>query len=195
MLEAPPFDELLRRVRSGDQEAATLLVRHYEPAIRRVVRLRLAGIPLAALLDSVDICQSVLASFFVRVGLGQYHLETPEQLVSLLATMARSKLAAHVRHQQAQRRDRRRNTPASGREEHLPAVSPTPSQQIAARDLLDEVQRRLSPEELRLVEMRSQGQEWEAVAAQLGGSAEALRKRLARAIDRVARELGLEDEL
>jgi hypothetical protein len=32
---------LLDRVRAGDQEAATELVRRYEPALRRVVRLRL----------------------------------------------------------------------------------------------------------------------------------------------------------
>ena len=33
----------------------------------------------------MDICQSVMASFFVRAALGQYQLNTPEQLLNLLA--------------------------------------------------------------------------------------------------------------
>ena len=194
MEQPPPFDELLRRVRAGNQEAAATLVRHYEPAIRRVVRLRLANAPLAALLDSTDICQSVLASFFVRMNLGQYTFESPEQLIRLLATMARSKLAAQFRRQQAQRRDRRRLQPVED-EGQLPAKTPTPSQQIEAKDLLSEVHRRLSPEERRIAELRQQGHDWAALADQVGGSPDGVRMRLTRALDRVTRELGLEGEL
>src|SRR5262245_29454715 len=100
------FLELMHRVRTGDQDAATELVRRYEPTIRRIVRFRLGGASLAVF-DSMDICQSVLSSFFVRVASGQYTLETPEQLIKLLATLARSKLAFQLRKQHAQRRDPR----------------------------------------------------------------------------------------
>ncbi|MGD9635312.1 MAG: RNA polymerase sigma factor [Pirellulales bacterium] len=188
------FGELLAQVRKGDQDAAAELVRIYEPTIRRVVRLRLANAPLTAVLDSTDICQSVLASFFVRVNLGQYSLDTPEQLVKLLATMARSKLAAQVRREQAQRRDRRRTVAAADDQQLVGSVA-TPSRQVAARDLLDHVRRRLSPDERALAELRHEGRDWAAVADQLGGSPDALRMKLTRAIDRVARELGVEDEL
>src|SRR5580704_2314877 len=102
------FQVLLRRVRAGDAQAATELVRRYEPAIRRAARVRLVDTRLNRLLDSTDICQSVLASFFVRVGLGQYELETPEQLLKLLATMTRNKLANQVKGHRAVRRDFRR---------------------------------------------------------------------------------------
>src|SRR5262245_43137591 len=101
-MEAASFNELLQHARAGNQQAAALLVRRYEPTIRRIVRLRLATVPLTALLDSTDICQSVLVSFFARLHVGEYSLETPEQLVNLLATVARSKVAAQVRRQQAQ---------------------------------------------------------------------------------------------
>ena len=37
------------------------------------------------------------------------------------------------------------------------------------------------------------GLDWAAIAAAQGGSAEALRKKLARALDRVAAELGLRE--
>lgn len=195
MPEVSAFEDLLHRARAGDQEAATLLVRHYEPTIRRVVRVRLASVPLTELLDSTDICQSVLASFFVRLNLGQYTFESPQQLINLLATMARSKLAAQVRYQQAQCRDRRITSSAAGTEDQIASQGATPSREFAAQDLLAEVHRRLSPEERQIVELRHQGHDWAEVAAQLGGSAEALRKKLSRAIDRVAQELGLEDGL
>ena len=56
------FQVLLRRVRAGDEQAARELVRRYEPAIRRAARIRLVDTRLNRLLDSMDICQSVLAS-------------------------------------------------------------------------------------------------------------------------------------
>src|SRR5260370_26617282 len=104
MVDVPTFDELIRRVGAGDQEAATLLVRRYEPTIRRTVRIRLADARLGHLLDSMDISQSVLGSFFYRAASGQYDLETPEQLLGLLADMARKKLVSQARKQRTQRR-------------------------------------------------------------------------------------------
>ncbi len=192
MPESPRFDELLSRVRQGDEEAARLLVREYEPAIRRVARLRLANVPLQGMLDSADICQSVLASFFLRAASGQYTFETPAQLINLLATMARSKLAAKVRREQAHKRDRRRLRNVEDQNQ-LAGDTPSPSREFAARDLLAQVRQRLTPEERRLVELRTAGHDWAGVAAEVGGQAEAARKKHARALDRVAQELGLDD--
>src|SRR5690242_7706534 len=104
MPEATTFEELMRRVRAWDQDAATELVRRYEAAIRRAVRLRLADSRLGGLFDSMDICQSVLGSFFVRAASGQYDLETPEKVLGLLVAMARNKLASLARRQGARRR-------------------------------------------------------------------------------------------
>jgi DNA-directed RNA polymerase specialized sigma24 family protein len=111
------FQALLGRVRRGDAEAAAELVRRYEPAIRRAARVRLVDTRLNRLLDSMDICQSVMASFFVRTALGQYELETPEQLLKLLATMTRNKLANQVKVHGAGRRDFRRVEDRSGRDD------------------------------------------------------------------------------
>lgn len=186
------FQELIRRVRAGDQDAASDLVRRYEPAIRRAVRVRLADSRLERAFDSMDICQSVLASFFMRAALGQYDLETPQQLMGLLAKMARNKLIDQVDRQQAQRRDHRRMHGASLADGQVAAKGSTPSQQLAARELLDEVKRRLSPEEFQLIELRAEGLDWESIAQQLGKSAEAVRKRFARATDRISQDLGID---
>jgi RNA polymerase sigma factor (sigma-70 family) len=204
MAESPSspdtFQELIARVRAGDEQAAAELVRRYEPAIRRAARVRLVDTRLNRLLDSMDICQSVLASFFVRAALGQFELETPDQLLRLLATMARNKLAAQAKRHGAARRDFRRvaadpgdrDDEAGAGAERIAGSDPTPSRDLAARELLEEAVRRLSPEERRILDCREQGGQWAQVAAELGSSPEALRKRLARAVDRVAHELGLD---
>jgi RNA polymerase sigma factor (sigma-70 family) len=205
MLESPlspdPFRALIARVRAGDEQAAAELVRRYEPAIRRAARVRLVDTRLNRLLDSMDICQSVMASFFVRAALGQFELETPDQLLRLLATMTRNKLAGQVKGHGAARRDFRRVTPARGDRdgeedagsERFAGQDPTPSRDLAARELLEEALRRLSPEEKRILDCREQGGQWAQIAAELGSSPEAIRKRLARAVDRVAHELGLDE--
>src|SRR5438309_59897 len=106
MSEAASFGELIGRVRAGDARAAAEVVERYEPTLRRAVRLRLRRDPrLCRLLDSVDVCQSVLASFFVRAALGQYDLSTPEHLVKLLAAIARNKVINQAKKQRAARHD------------------------------------------------------------------------------------------
>jgi RNA polymerase sigma-70 factor (ECF subfamily) len=187
----PSFEEFMRRIRAGDEQAAEDLVRRYEPAIRRAVRVRLRDPRLRRLVESVDICQSVFASFFVRTSLGQYELESPDRLIRLLVTIARNKVAYHANLEHAACRDQRRIDRGATLEE-FPAPGGTPSGQLAARELLEEARRRLTPDERRLLEWRQQGREWAEIARELGGRPDALRIRLARAVARIARELGLE---
>ena len=194
MSEASTFEELIRRVRAGDQDAATLLVRRYEPAIRRAVRFRLADARLGNLFDSMDICQSVLRSFFVRAASSQYDLETPEQVLSLLTAMARNKLASQARKQRSLRRDNRRASSISEGGSRLVAPGDSPSAAMVVLDLQQEVRRRLTPDEWQLLDLKNQGLDWATIAVRVGGNAETLRRKLARAIDRVVEELGLDDE-
>ncbi len=90
------------------------------------------------------------------------------------------------------RRDERE---IDGGDEATSPVAPGPSvtEQVAWRELVEMVRARLSDEEKRLSDLRAAGCEWTDIAAQLGGTAEAARKRLERAFDRVTRELGWED--
>jgi DNA-directed RNA polymerase specialized sigma24 family protein len=186
------FAEFIRRIRAGDAEAATQLVRQYEPVIRLEVRMRLSDSRLRRLFDSMDICQEVLGSFFVRAAMGQYDLDQPEQLLKLLVGMTHNKLAFQVRKHRAQRRDYRRLEVMDRGEWEQTTVGPSPSQQLAAQELLRECRHRLTAEELRLVDLRTQGHDWAEIAGQLGGTPQARRKQLARATDRVAEQLGLD---
>jgi RNA polymerase sigma factor (sigma-70 family) len=192
MADDTTFADFLRRIRAGDEQAAAELVRRYEPAIRMEVRMRLGDPRLRRVLDSMDLCQSVLGSFFARTAAGQYDLQSPEQLIRLLVTIARNKVAFHSRQQRAQRRDQRRDVALDGQDREPAGAEPSPSRVISGREMLTELRRRLTPEERRVADLRASGQEWAEIAAELGGTAQARRKQLARALDRVTGELGLE---
>jgi RNA polymerase sigma-70 factor (ECF subfamily) len=187
----PSFAEFIRRVRAGDHQAARELLRRYEPAIRRAVRVRLRDPRLRRLIESVDICQSVFASFFRRAALGQYELESPERLIGLLAAIARNKVARQANRERAGRRDHRRVDPGADLGQS-PAPGASPSRQVAARELVQEARRLMTQEERALLESRERGLEWAAIAAELGGKPNTLRVRLARAAARVATQLGLD---
>lgn len=193
-MSAPPsFADFIRRIRAGDARAAAELVKQYEPAIRLEARMRLGDPRLRRSFDSMDICQSVLASFFVRAAAGGYDLDEPSQLIRLLVTMARNKLAFQVRKQRALRRDNRRNEDIDQEGFEPAGRDSTPSQIVAGEELLREFRRRLSDEERRLAELRNQGRAWDEIAAELGGTPQARRKQLERAVGRVSLELGLDE--
>ena len=192
MAEELPFLELVRRVRAGDEAASAELVRRYEPAIRVAVRARLTDPGLRRLFDSLDVCQSVLANFFVRATAGEFELRRPEQLIQLLATMARNRVTDHALKQQAARRDYRRNVRAADDEGAFVDRGPSPSDEVSIKELLQEFQSRLSPEEKYLADQRAKGTPWAEIAAAVGGAPDALRVQLERAVNRVTRELKLE---
>src|SRR4051794_4213930 len=174
------FTDFICRVRLGDRSAAEVLIRRYEPEIRLEIRtwLRLRDPRLRRVFDSMDICQSVLASFFVRAAVGDFDLDEPRQLIRLLVGMARNKLSEHVKHHQRQRRDVRRTAGAGLEERPPPAKQETPSVVATYRELLQRFYDRLTEEERRLADLRAGGLDWAAVAAQAGGTAEARRKQL-----------------
>jgi RNA polymerase sigma-70 factor (ECF subfamily) len=180
------FATFLDRIRARDEQAAEELLRKYLPVLRREIRQRLHHSDLCRLLDSMDICQSVLASFLLRASAGQYDLPHPRALLRLLVRMARNKLATHAR--------KLRLSIESSSPDALDLVSsrPSPAQVIAGRDLLREVLDHLTDEERRLADLRSAGLSWPKVASSTGGTAESRRKQLSRALDRVVRQLRLE---
>lgn len=62
---------------------------------------------------------------------------------------------------------------------------------MATAELLEKFRENLTPEELRIADMRRDGLKWDAVAEHFREAPEAIRKRFSRAIDRVAAEFGL----
>lgn len=197
MLANDAFKTLLDRVQAGDPDAATELIRQCEPEIRLEVRVRLRVQDgrVRRQFDSMDITQSVLASFFAGVASGRFTPESPQQLLGLLVAMAKNKLLGRVQHLRRKRRDLRRTQPLDVATTNVAAADETPSQIIAGAELVGEFRRRLSDEERQLSERRILGRSWADIAGELGGTADGRRKQLERAFVRVTHDLGLDEEL
>jgi hypothetical protein len=109
--------------------------------------------------------------------------------------MARNKVVSKARQLRSRPADRGRLSGADLDKLELVVRDPSPTQVIQNRDLLREVLRRLPEEERQLAELRAQGQTWRQISAARGGSAEARRKQLTRALDHVLEQLGLDEHL
>jgi RNA polymerase sigma-70 factor (ECF subfamily) len=192
MREASHLHDLVRRMRAGDGDAAAEIMKFYQPHVLRSIRLRMRDSRLRLGLDDIDVCQSVMASFFARLALGQFEVETPEQIVKLLSKMARNKVASQARRAQVTRRELAGLDGPQRAIEPQAAAALDPFRVASGRDLLEEFQRRMSPEERQISDLRSTGREWAEIAEEVGSTAGALRKKLSRALDRISTQLGLD---
>ena len=185
MSEPERFEDLIRLARAGDEAAAARLTREFEPFIRRFVRFRMHRRSdhdrLRPELDSADICQSVFKSLFVGLKDGRFELNRPEQLHKLLAAMARFKVASKARRLSVTLR----GVLDPGESDDPVDTGPSPEKAVEDRDLLESIVKRFDADELDLLVRRLDNQPWAAIAAAVGGTAQALRKRLTRALERV----------
>lgn len=191
MEEYEQFAEFIRRIRIGDEQAAEELVQQYEPVIRRELRLKMTDRRMGRTVDSVDICQAIWSSFFLRTAAGQYDLETPGQLINLLMSMAKHKLASQARQQHRGKRDVNRLDVGGRIECMTDKRQETPSGIVSGKELLSIIKNGLSEEERQIAELRRQGQSWAEIAERLGGNAQARRMQMDRAADRVVSQIGI----
>jgi len=179
------FHELIRRVRSGNEDAATDLVRLFEPYILRVIRIRMRERPdyerLRHAVSSADICQSVFTSLFVRLKDGRFELDHPDDLTKLLTVMARLKIATQARRRSVRWRDVLRDDPT----QNCVDSGPGPEKPVDDKDLSEAILKLFSLDELEILNRRLDGETWSQVADAIGGTPDARRHQLERSIERV----------
>jgi RNA polymerase sigma-70 factor (ECF subfamily) len=165
------IQELLARIKSGDEEAARELLARYESKVRLVVRRQLPRL-LRSRFDSLDFLQSVWGSFFYKIRTGPNDLEEEQNLVTFLAWAARNKVIDEYRRAATQRQDIKREERLeqhTGKDDCL-ASGDTPSQLAAANETYDRL-RELLPEEQRVIlELKAAGHSSREIGDRLGGS-------------------------
>jgi RNA polymerase sigma factor (sigma-70 family) len=177
-MKSDDFATFLDAIRRGDERAATELVQRFEPRLRRLIGFRLDQYRLRRILDSADICQSILARFFARAADGQFDLDDEEQLGKLLRTMAENKVRDNAR--------RQRHCVGAIPEGLEPvALDPSPSEQLEekeAQESVEEVRARLSERVRWLLDQRAEGRSWGELGLEVGSSPDALRMSVQRAV-------------
>jgi DNA-directed RNA polymerase specialized sigma24 family protein len=184
------FQVLVDRARTGDETAAATLVTEYQTELHRYVRFKLTSPAVRRVVDSLDVCQSVLAGFFVSLRDGRLEVIQPRQLFRLLAVMAENKVRDKVRVHHAARRgggalaDGGPVDVVEGRDED-------PAEAVEGRELLASVRDRLRVDDREVVDRWLAGEGWPQIAAAVGKKPDAVRHQVTRAVDQAARELGL----
>jgi RNA polymerase sigma-70 factor (ECF subfamily) len=183
----PDSGELVARARAGDRDAFDDLLRRSEGRLLRMVRQRMGPL-LRDNEASADLVQSVLRA---AIGdLPRFQDRGPGSFHRWLTTLVEHKIAHRARDLQRECRDVRRREPGDAAE--LPILDPAASPSDVA--VGNETERRylaalarLGPEDQELVALHVElGCTYGDIAKALGiVSAEAVRKRLARALARV----------
>lgn len=184
------FLELIELVSRGDESATQRLVADLEPFFKRSIRLRMRARQdfdrLNRVLSASDVCQSVLNSFLMGIRERRFSIESIEETRGLLKKMASFYIAGRARKAEV----RLRGLVGDGELEAQDPRGPA-EDVIIDLDLASILAKRFSIEEFDLLRRRVDDQPWAEIAAELDEPADALRKRLSRAIDRVRAELNV----
>ncbi|WP_437203444.1 RNA polymerase sigma factor [Planctomicrobium sp. SH664] len=192
MTEPGELSILMERIRQGDESAATELVRKYEPEVRRFIRFRLTSSSVRRFVDSLDICQSVLARFFRSVDVDEVNVADPRQLKALLLQIAQNRIYDAVAWQHAQKRDARKI--AQGGDDALNGLAQSGSgfeRLVEMQELASRIYSHCSPADCELIQQRMNGAEWSELAQTCGSTEEAVRKRVHRALEKAAQAAGI----
>jgi DNA-directed RNA polymerase specialized sigma24 family protein len=172
-------------LRSGDQQAVEQLLCQLDPILRSIIRLRLIDGRLRRLVDTTDIVQSLLKNFLHQ---GEKD-GPPEGAGGLCAYMA-----AAVHHKiRTKARKEVRNAGSLPVDWEPVSPEPPPGRRVEDRDFSQAVRARLSEPARRVFDLKAQGLTWAEVAGQVGGSPDALRMRLRRAVAAALAGLGHEE--
>lgn len=124
--------------------------------------------------------------------MGEFEFQAPEDLIRLLTTMARNKLASAARREYQQKRDAgRRDNAGEERLREIAGQAETASMIVSSAELLDRARAMLHADESKMAELRQMGRSWDEIAQELGGTSQARRVQFMRAVARITQQLGL----
>jgi RNA polymerase sigma-70 factor (ECF subfamily) len=108
------FDELMARLRRGDDQAATAVFQRFAHKLIHLARDHIQA-ELRHKVEPEDIVQSVFRSFFTRYGAGEFEVGTWNDLWGLFTLITLRKCVNRVEYFHAQCRDVVREVPRSAK--------------------------------------------------------------------------------
>lgn len=173
--EGASFDELIARLRAGDEAAAEQIFHRYLQRLTALARSRLSN-RVRRKIDPEDIVQSVYNSFFGRFANGQFTIPTWESLWSVLVVMTLRRCGRWAQYYQAAMRDvgaERSQGPLSGSSVHdweALADDPTPAEAAMLSELVERLLSEFDAKHREIVTMSLQGCSVAEISAEVGRS-------------------------
>jgi RNA polymerase sigma-70 factor (ECF subfamily) len=173
MSPAESFDDVIGRLRAGDQDAAAEVFRRFASRLIALARTRL-DTQMRRKVDPESVAQSVFRSFFLRQANGQFELDDWNSLWSLLVRITLRKCGRRIAAFHAECRDVRREVAAApmDQESRLPweaiAREPTPEEAASLTETLEYLMGRLDEKQQQVVVLRLQGYTVGEIGRQVG---------------------------
>lgn len=185
MLEDASNRELLDAWRSGNQNAATVLVRRYMARLTSLASSRLSR-KLARRIEAEDVVLSAWRSFFVATGRDQVEVPGDDNLWPLLVTMTLRKLSRQAARHTAERRSI--DAEVLPRDEiNWPLIvsqDPTPAEAAMVTDEIENLMSGLASGDREILTRRLQGEVHASIADAVGCSERTVRRSLLRIRER-----------
>jgi RNA polymerase sigma-70 factor (ECF subfamily) len=185
------FEDLMSRLRGGDQAAAREIFERFAQRLIGLARNRLAP-AIRQKVDPEDVMLSAMRSFFTRHANGQFDLADWDGLWSLLTVITLRKCGHRVEYFQAARRDVRREARAADPDDSAArweavAREPTPAEAAMLTETVEQVLRGVDERDRPIVEMALQGHKAPEISEKLGRSERTVYRLLSRVHARLQR--------
>ena len=161
---------LVRRLRTGNQDAATQLYLRYAQRLHALSRAKVSP-DLAARVDADDIVQSVFRTFFRRVVKGDYDVPDGEELWKLFLVIGLHKIQTAGTFHRAAKRDVKASLGSDELDRATEAATESDETSLSILQMtIDELLGELSLSHREIIQLRIEGHEVAAIAEQLGRS-------------------------
>jgi RNA polymerase sigma-70 factor (ECF subfamily) len=163
--------DLVRRWRSGDEQAAAELHRRYAQRLWALAEAQI-GSRLGRRVDPDDVVQSAFRTFFRRSAAGEFAIDHSGALWRLLVRITLNKIARQrERHYAAKRDVRSEVSPDAGQlSPEAVAHDPTPEEAAVLTEALECVVAHLKPPDPEIVGLRLQGYSTSQIGREVGCS-------------------------
>jgi RNA polymerase sigma-70 factor (ECF subfamily) len=181
------FDDLMARLRAGDDEAAAEVFRRFARRLIGLARSRLDHL-IRQKVDPEDILQSVYKSFFVRHAQGNFDLDGWDSLWGMLTVITVRKCDYRRKYFRAARRDVEREAVANhpaGAPFDAVARDPTPSEAARLAETVEQLMRELTGREQDILALSLQGCDVPAISEQVGRTERTVQRVLKRVRERL----------
>ncbi len=175
MPEGASFDELISRLRRGDNDAATEVVQRFAQRLIYRARFQLDQ-QLHSKVDPEDVIQSVFRSFFLRHADGQFELANERSLWALLVTLTLRKCGRWNERFRSAKRNTKRERPMDNRSpDDSSAVvwqpaseEPTAEEVATLTETLEQIMTNLDTRQQQVLVMRLQGYTVREISVEVG---------------------------